>query len=292
MNNFFIEFSDNTNLLVLEFEKVNSCTADKWYSALKEQLSRNSEIKENDRLYDFSNEQWTLESIVTSLACCVDIINNYILFIPHAISLDTINQDKLNLLHFYFEQLRGTVQDPSAIYISAPLHIRETIDEYNVLIHRAEDKLNSMKACKKRPRLVLTFRDRHRFELSNDDYDNFSLDINFGDVFINYCDVGKPLWDVFKDSDEIISNQNIRPLKWYSADINAYFLNASSNNRMPDFWQWWDQNAKLFDQLGFIKYDKRLAIGRLLVAKLKPTMSDEQYILAISKFEKINRIYI
>jgi len=288
MSSFFLEFKNNDSELTLEFEIADNSTAVKWYQELQEQLQRNSRLKENNRMYHFPNETWSLENIVRELNNRINIINEYKHYVPHVVDL-SVDQELLNILHKYFEEMRGGILSPGQYYLDAPANVRQAIEDYNVLIHRTEDKLNAKQA---RPRMVLTFHDRIRHLLEDSDYDNFSPDINFGEVFVNYCEVGKPLWDVFKDGDKVVGDENIRPLKWYSADMHIYFVNGSLRNRMPKFWEWFDDNEEFLNNLGFFKYDKRLAIGHIPVAKLKTTMSNQEVVEAVAQFDTINRVYI
>lgn len=288
---FYVEFKNDLDDLTLVFETYDTPIAKKWCDELKSQMSRNSELKENNRLYHFSNSENNLEYIVGELRKRAEIINKHQFYIADTIDA-SITQDTLNNLHKHFEEMRGGILSPSEYFLNAPLDVRRAIEDYNVLIHRTEDLLNASKINKPRPRIVLTFKDRRRHELSEDDFDYFSLDINFGEVYINYCEVGKPLWDVFKDKDDIVGDHNIRPLKWYSADMMIYFLDGGYRGKINQFWNWFDQNSKFLNDLGFFKEDKKLAIGHIPVARLITTDTKEEVISKISKFNKINRVYI
>jgi hypothetical protein len=288
MSCFYIEFKNKEETLTLKFEAYTHSTAKKWYQELINQLQRNSNIKENNRLYHFPNETWSLENIILELKKRADIINQYKFYIPEAGNIDiSINQNLLNILHKYFEEMRGGILNPGEYYVTAPQEIKQAIEDYNVLIHRTENKLNTV-----RPRIVLTFCDKFRNALTDDDYDNFSLDVKFGEVYVNYCEVGKPLWDVFKDNDHIVGEQNIRPLNWYSADMLIYFTDGSYRRRIAEFWRWWDNNATVLSKLGFVKHDKKLAIGHIPVAKLITDMDKDKVINKIAKFDEIHRVYI
>lgn len=290
MTYFYVEFKNQIETLTLKFEIHDHITAKKWYQELTEQLQRNPKLKENNRLYHFPGDSWSLEKITSELKNLATIINSHKFYISEVDQIDTsIDQPLLNTLHKYFEDMRGGILNPGEYFTKSPEHIKRTIEDYNVLIHRTEDKLN---AKRDRPRMVLTFQNRRRHELMDSDYDNFSLDINFGEVYINYCEVGKSLWDVFKDKDTIVGDENIRPLKWYSADMMIYFMNGSYRTRIQKFWRWWDTQSEFLSELGFIKYDKRLSIGHIPVAKLVTDRDPEEIVLAIAKFDKINRVYI
>ncbi len=287
---FYVEFKNNIDELTLEFETYDTPIAQKWAEELKALVLRNPNLKENNRLYQFP-DQWKLEDIVAELKDRADKINNYKFYIPETIDL-SINQELLNQLHKYFEEMRGGILNPGEYYLSAPDDIKVAIEDYNVLIHRTEDTLNAAVRGINRPRIVITFQDRKRYELEEEDYDHFSLDIKFGEVYINYCEVGKPLWDVFKDNDKVVGDQNIRPLKWYSADMLIYFFNGGYRNRIDSFWSWWDNNQAQLSSLGFTKNDKKLSIGHIPVAKLITDFPNQTVIKMISKFDKINRVYI
>ena len=290
MTYFYVEFKNQIETLTLKFEIHDHITAKKWYQELTEQLQRNPKLKENNRLYHFPGDSWSLEKITSELKNLATIINTHKFYIPEVDQIDTsIDQPLLNTLHKYFEDMRGGILNPGEYFTKSPEHIKRTIEDYNVLIHRTEDKLN---AKRDRPRMVLTFQNRRRHELMDSDYDNFSLDINFGEVYVNYCEVGKSLWDVFKDKDTIVGDENIRPLKWYSADMMIYFMNGSYRTKIQKFWHWWDTQSEFLSELGFIKYDKRLSIGHIPVAKLVTDRDPEEIVLAIAKFDKINRVYI
>lgn len=42
-------------------------------------------------------------------------------------------------------------------------------------------------------------------------------------MYLNYCEVGKPLLDVFKDRDSIVGDNNIKPQRHYNADFMIKF---------------------------------------------------------------------
>ena len=289
MTTFFVEFEENNNKLVLEFIVYETPIGIKWAEELKAQLQRTTELRENDRLYHFGNN-WPTEKIVSKLNNCIQSINEWRETIPYKLDIP-IDQEILNNLHKYFEEMRGGVLSPEKFWLEAPENIKIHIRDYNVLIHRLEDKQNNLIP---KPRIVITFKDRPRHLLSDNDFNYFSKDINFGEVYVNYCEVGKPLCDVFKDDDDVVSDHNIRPLKYYSSDMSIYFITGSLNSRMGLFNQWWHRNENYLNSLGFYKGDKKLAIGQLPVAKMvkDPVLTNQYYIEEISKYNTISKVSI
>jgi hypothetical protein len=283
---FFIEFKNNQDSLTLPFKLYNTDIAVKWFNCLKQIIDKNPKLKENDRLYQFPNDNWTVSTIIDKLNEKIDIINSWEQCIPMRASG---NQETLNSLHKFFENLRGGVLATADFFVNAPANIQTAVSDFNVLIHRLEDLQKS--AASSKPRIVVTFEEFQRFPLDDADYNQFTLDIKFGEVYINYCEVGKPLWDVYRDRDEIVGDNNIRPLRYYSAEMQIAFCNGSYRPELPKFWSWFDSKSQFLSNLGFIKYDKHLSLGNIPVAKLETSQLDQEIINSISKFKTINRVF-
>lgn len=192
----------------LTFKVRDTPIAKKWFN----ELCKNYPIHEADR---FSN--WGLEnSLVDHLNEQIDIINSYENIIDLKASANTTQKD-LNYLHKFFEDLRGEITVRTPWYDRAPNNVRIALEQFNILIHHLEEQLRSPSY----PTLVVTFKERPRFELSEEDVNHFTFNWGKGTVYINYCHVGKPILDVFKDRDKIA--KGIRPQTHYSADFMIKF---------------------------------------------------------------------
>jgi hypothetical protein len=219
-------------------------------------------------------------------------------------------QDRLNLLHGYFEKYRGGALTPSVLYQGAPVVVQQAIDDLNLLIHRYEDfRRNELRARKgRRPfaQAVLTFGDEMpRYALQDEDYPHFNRRVVFGSLYINYCELGKPLWDVFKDRDDVVGDQNIRPLRYYSADT---FLNFAPSLTLADrLWQsvewlqfrfWWTLHARKLAALGFSWNDPKNSIGNITVALLDRQhgpvagLSEEDIVTLIGRYQSFKRVEV
>jgi hypothetical protein len=277
----------------LNFLPYDSDIAKRWVDALKIQCKINNKIKEPDRFYNFPDNVWTEEHIVSEINVCIDKLNLNRKLIDLKVSAP-ISQLTLNKLHLYFETLRGGILTPSNFWISASEQERTFLERYNVLIHRAESFYHN-KNIKSNPRIVCTFINRKRYELLENDYKSFTLERNFGEVYINYCEVGKPLYDVFKDNDDLVTDQNIRPLRYYSADFTISFHDRTSESvnlflqKMSD---WWNLNEEKLSKLGFIKNDPKNAIGNIPVAKLHTNLSNNEIINNLCEYHKLSHIII
>lgn len=292
---FQIVFSnDDLDEYALNYKVYDTPIAIKWYNALCEQvLEKDKTAKEPDRLYNFPDDVWDEEKIVNELNKCIDIINKHKTVIKHDAFVG-MPQEQLNHLHHYFEKLRGASNNPAEYYRNADKYQRTALERYNVIIHRAENfYLNTNK--KTAPRIVVTFNKRKKYLLDDEDYKHFTLHRKFGEVYINYCEVGKPLYDVFKDNDDIVGEDNIRPLKWYSPDFTAYYhyrRTESVETFLRGMDTWWDQNNNYLTALGFTKGDPKNAIGNIPVAMIETVLSEEQIVKNLCNYNTINRVEI
>ena len=162
-------------------------------------------------------------------------------WVPGYIDFDyskQIDQRRLNILHKYFENIRRKDND---LFKNAPWNVQHAINEYNNLIHRLE----SFK-WEGQPRIVVSMTDRKEYELEDEHYEQFTMSFNPGDVCLNYTHIGKTLWDVFKDGDEITGQDNILPQHTYSGDFHIRLAKGSGISQ--PFQEWLNRNEDSMPQ--------------------------------------------
>jgi hypothetical protein len=289
-----IFLNSNNDEFEIEFESYDNSISDRWSMALYDQCQRDNRIIEPDRLYNFPDGQWTEEMIVNELNSCIDVLNRYSQVISHRAFVG-MPQEQLNNLHHYFENLRGGVLSPGSYYKSANALQRDCLDRYNVIIHRAENFYSGHTKQGVYPRIVSRFHNRQRYPLMDKDYQHFTFERYFGELYINYCEVGKPIYDVYKDNDDIVGEDNIRPLRFYSPDFTCYFHNrslSSIQNFENGMNEWWDRNDNYLTALGFTKGDPRNAMGYIPVGKLITKYSEQQLVQLICEYNTMDRVEI
>jgi hypothetical protein len=191
----------------ITFKVRDTNIAKKWYS----ELSKNYPLYETER---FTN--WGTLEIISKLNEHIQIINEYDKLIEKTLSSNP-TQEELNLLHKYFEDLRGDVIHETNWWKKAPEKIKKSVEQFNVLIHQLEANTRT----KNHPTVVVTFKDRPILDLDTDDLKYFTYRWKKGTVYINYCQVGKTVLDVFKDNDKLA--QGVKPQIYYSADFMVKF---------------------------------------------------------------------
>lgn len=281
--------NDNTECDVI-FDIFDTDIAQKWAS----EVAKKYEIFERDRFSNWPNSIKDGAYLISMLNEQIDIVNRYY---PNLIDTrveDNPNQDTMNYLHKFFENLRGSMDNESVWYLAANIEAQEAICQFNILIHEYEHFCFSSNLLHLTDHpyatIVGTYKDRPRFKLTDSDYEHFTFKWRFGTVYSNYCEVGKPLLDVFKDNDEIIGDHNIKPLKYYSADWQIKFgldtLEYVYNKRYEKFKEWFDNKSNYLNQLG-ITWGPTMALGLIPVAQLNITDSN---LLGLSKINIVNNL--
>jgi hypothetical protein len=261
------------NTVSLFFDIFETEIAQLWANEIK----KGYELYENDRFTEWPGSNKDETHYQSELKKHIDIINSY----DKIIELDNYNQQTfLNILHKHFEDLRGHVDYSTVWYNHAPAEIQESVDKLNILIHEYENYLNEKDNTHKNPTIVTTFKDRPKYKLKSEHYKYFTHCWQHGTVYINYCEVGKPLLDVFKDQDDHVGEDAVRPQSTYSADFMIKFgpsvPEEFAREKEKRFWQWFELQNLNIDR-------SRAALGMIPVAQI----SQEIGINDLTGFNKV-----
>ena len=110
------------------------------------------------------------------------------------------------------------------------------------------------------------------------DYDLMTDHTAFGDLCLNYCEIGKTLEDFWRDQDEYVTANTFKPFRYFSADFNVrlYELSAEElQEQRTGIAEYYQANQKEFESAGI--RDRRhphLKAGTIVVAKMIPEHRD------------------
>lgn len=253
------------------FEVFDTDIAQLWANEIK----NNYPLYETDRFTHWPGSKKDETYFEKNLKEHVKIINNY----EKIVDLENFDsQGFLNQLHKHFEDMRGHVDYSTDWYKQLPVEIQFSVDKINILIHEYESFLAEKNQPFKNPTIVGTFSNRPTHLLKEEHYQYFTHRWEFGTVYINYCEVGKPLLDVFKDRDDYVGKDAIRPQSTYSADFMIKFgptvPEEYALQKEKEFFNWYDQQKFNF---------KHLSLGMIPVAKIA-------HDIQIDSLEKYDRI--
>lgn len=201
----------------------------KWLTALNHLLANNYHLEKNYCFVGFADGPRTPEYILDQINSSIDAINSA--DIGYTISTDkftldntvlpgeilpmgqgsvggSVNHDKMNWLHRWFEDLQGQSGKLSPYYVKADNTTRWHIRQLNLLCHEYESLILSRRKKIqapewRRPSQLMCWLHAPRFVLDESDYELFGIETIsrvMGGVYVGVNkSVGKHHWEVFND---------------------------------------------------------------------------------------------
>jgi hypothetical protein len=194
-------------------------------------------------------------------------------------------------LHNIFERYHGLLdQQTSEYWQQAPDQVKQALSELNLAVHRCETVLEGTK-----PRFVCTWFGMPKTKK----LDPAQLaqwgetQIQFGTVYLNYCEIGKTVEDLAHDNDEYISKDAFRPFGHYSADFHVAFFNHDLSFKEPGMQQYIDRHQDFFLVHGITSVYNAIAQPlRFPVADLQYTGQPQQLIQEIARQQRVLEVNI
>lgn len=203
-------------------------------------------------------------------------------------------QQTLNRLHNYFEQLQGTVWNLSPYYKLADYETKYAIRQLNILCHEIENLILSQRKSEVmpewiRPSQITTFIHAERYDLTDEHRELFvknGYDRHFGHVYMHWTQIGKTLFEVWRDegaprlnvgndpTDISIGNgatcEAITALKHYSGEFDIEWGNSIILN--DKYWWHVREQDEFIDWLknnGLDPSNKQLSLGYLPIGEVE-----------------------
>ena len=275
----------------------------KWLDALKDNLKKKRILEKNFCFLGFADSKRDLNYLVGELNNSIARINSFN-FTPsyekiHPFRADdfqyssslpigkSVNGDEMatpgkrlkhescNLLHRYFEELQGTAWQISDYYKQADAETKYAIRQLNNICHEIESWVNAdrKKAVEPewmRPSQITTFLNAPRHDLHEEDFELFKqnrYDRELGGVYLHWSQVGKTLYEVFRDEHAPKMTQalcsEINHQKYYSGEFDVEWGQTITEQHdfkkeeMDDYREWLEDNGYDWDDpklsLGYIK---------------------------------------
>jgi hypothetical protein len=236
-----------------------------WIAALEQDvLQKSLHLEKNYCFLGFPDNPRDVEYICNQINQHCKVINRSKIgyrieeyFVPDAVmfdeSFDDIYNDEeifkhgiMNQLHNHFEVLQGTVENLSEYYIKADVLTKYSIRQLNNLCHEMECLCLSIKNKRHspewiRPAQITTFLNTPRHLLTDEHRKGFAenyFDRELGGVYMHWCQIGKTLWEVYKDegapklTDTVC--EAITHLQYYSGEFDIDWADTIT----PEKYSW------------------------------------------------------
>jgi hypothetical protein len=291
MKKVIITLTNNQTDYDLQFSLLDTSVTQKWLKHLELFINAGRPWDDIKRFYNFPNSEYTHDRVVDHLKHLVKIISDYA---PGLIQIEigsSVTQDDLNYLHHVFEIYHGLYDQQSSneFFSNAPVEVQNALGDLNIWIHRYET-LNAF------PRFVATWKYKpYRDILEDAEFDLFTLHEEWGDLRLNYCEIGKTLYDLWNDNDQYIASEAFKPQSHMCFDFTVRFMNSTKldfENTEKNIWEYFDQKQDFFHALGYKKYDPRLSLGSVTLGRLIKHQSKQEIIDSISKHQCLKNIKV
>lgn len=241
-----------------------------------------------ERFYGFGTLPEERQRAVEEIQRCISVVN---LWEPLIHRPFEYNQDCLNYLHNIFERYHGLLdQQTSDYWQRAPDDVRRALAELNLAVHRCESV-----ATGNRPRFVCTWFGMPKIYRLTPELQGVygEWQINFGTVYLNYCEIGKTVEDLAHDNDKYIADDAFRPFSHYSADFNVQFYDRDLSSIYGSVQRYIDQHQDFFVAHNITSvYNIKAQPLRYPVADLDYNGSREELLFQIARRQWVSNVEI
>lgn len=289
--------SEDDQTLTVYIDVHDNSLSHKWLDALNQLLINNYHLEKNYCFFGFANSPRNPEYICNQINFSIQAINeanlgyniNDYFTVENTVNSGpvgfgspglTLNQQKMNQLHRYFEDLQGQSGRMTQYYNQATAQTRWHIRQLNLLCHEYESLMLSIRKAHsapewQRPSQLMCWLNAPRFVLTPEDYELFGIEtINrpLGGVFVGVNKaVGKHHWEVFHDEgrDSRIGELTTTTLSSQTEAAGDFDIEWANNpgtfpwqiKQLTEFREWLTVN-------GFDPEDKSLTIGHPQVGQV------------------------
>ncbi len=187
MNQLIVTLGEQNQTMDLVFDVLDTTVAQRWLDQVRMFLALGSPFDDRERFYNFPGTKFTREYCTQRLEGIINILRPWVPELEDWTTLTDLNQNTLNQLHHVFEVYHGLYDQQKQNYRfqRMPAEARAAVADLNIWIHR-------METLGQAPRFVVTWHTKPtRLPLSSDDFKMMSLEEQWGDLRLNYCDIGK-----------------------------------------------------------------------------------------------------
>ena len=283
--------------LDLNFTIRQTDLAQKWANLVKNDLPQG--IKENERFTGFYEDpQIGIDKGVNKIISLISKLKPLHPEIDFG-QLDFSDiQSEINRIHIHFADrhlVNKDLKNESFQYWS----------DLNVVLHQTESYLHAIKYGNKEnvleeANITVTFYNKNKLELTDKYYENAVLNRTFGNIYIQYVQVGRHIMELYWSQDNELPIKHIQLFKKFGSDFLLYLGPSYGHHHhlltLQKMKKWFYKKKKYFSKMGLSWDPKKLGIGRLPVASLENNVYSLPEIKTlqrkISQFQKVESIKI
>jgi hypothetical protein len=301
--------TNNRDLLPLYIDGNGTELAQDWLSALRQEIRRNAQLEKNYCWHGWPETQRNLVYLTDQLTKHTTRVNDFnstgawqsaglasyplrTNYSPSDVMLPYNDiahgplrgggpdHEVMNLVHNYFENLQGTVENLSPYYKLAPPDIKYSIRQINNLCHEIETLCLSLRKAHYdpewvRPSQITTFLNAKRYPLNREHRKGFAAngyDRRFAHLYMHWTQIGKTLMEVYRDEHAPVLDaatcDAITHLQYYSGEFDVewgrdvlYGTHKWHTEEIDGFTEWLRRE-------GYDPDDPNLSLGYLEIGRV------------------------
>lgn len=274
MAGFDITFDLGNDKFTLRWDIYDRPICHRWLEKLE--YVKRLPLDDNRRFYGLPSG--TPETVYNKICQGIHELNAFGIDLTEKIQpLEQVNNDWLNELHDDFTRIHGRDQEEKSQTLS-----NELVRAWNKLhinLHAMEGRLLNGKP--ENPRIVATWRNQGEVieKYSIYDYDFFTMNHHYGEVFLNYRHVGKPPYEIYRNQDLLSIDRCVPSSAWCADFVILFYDNfvADDDPEIQGFYQWYRKNYVWFnDNFKFSPDDPRVGLGRYPLAQLNSNLDRQE----------------
>jgi len=264
---------------VLEFDILHTPLTRLWLE--KMYIRDNWKLDDPKRFYNFNNIEDEKRKAEKFLLDCINTINDFKQVIVKPFT-SIHDQDYLNYCHNIFELHHGMLdRQQDCLFSQSPANVKKALADLNIAVHRCE----SLKHA--RPRFVCTWYGSPKDHTLPEQVkqQNASRTVEFGGVYLNYCEIGKTAYELAENNDTYAGHDMFRPFSYYSSDFVVRFYDQGEqefDRKMHLVEEYFESRRQYFESFGITEYnDFRMQPVNYKVAQLCYTNHTKQDIITL-----------
>ncbi|CBW26749.1 hypothetical protein BMS_1933 [Halobacteriovorax marinus SJ] len=263
--------------LTLEWDILDHAVSFFWLKLFHSCLSE--EISLNSRYVGFLQGPRDQDFVGNLLNECIDTINEDGRYFIEDRYEGEITQELLHEVHHHFSTLMGDEFSKSQFWIDSNTTIHSAICGLNDYIHELESWQSAVDVNEVDEEITSAYVTSRFFEAKGieiqDDWNHlFSLDGQFGDLTLHYDQIGKTWLEVLLERDEVIIEDDIRPLSRLTGSFNINFFETDREYLL-------DTITPYALSKGIELEDSSLRLGHCCLGRLRESNMDREELISL-----------
>ncbi|MGE0631653.1 MAG: hypothetical protein AB7O96_04555 [Pseudobdellovibrionaceae bacterium] len=276
--------SEKNKDCTLQFKLFDSTVIRKFSELTKKALSTKAAPSRVNFYHELTQEE--VAEKTKEINQCVDQIHDYYKkSFLEKVDLAGDLPSKLNSLHMEFHLFEDNHME------DYPIH--PVFHQINVLIHQVENALLFFKYGRGLPHFVFALDPSERFELTDEECKELTMQRKFGDLILSYDTIGKSLPQAFTSRDlQLIERQLIRPKSTIGTEVSCIFPKhvideEEEKRRYNLYYEWCEKNE--VTKYGYDFRSPRHRMGNIRLGELIGKW-DQDRVRSLLKDAKLSKV--